>query len=236
MPEIDASYDPHENRKVVLMKREDKKDPVDEFMKLKNEILREKVEEVFRKNPENYREELSKIGFEWFDDDYPDEIEEENKAVVQNENQEILLAYFDGHLELSEKLLDIFLAEKDAVEPNYALFRKYFRQGNLNLKSLIYRGLEKDPTDIGFLSDLAFFHEFHPMLGELIGFYCRACELEDDPETFRELAEDFHVNTFPDGYDAYHALKETYGPATIKGMIIDQLIQADRETEEVIAS
>ena len=28
-----------------------------------------------------------------------------------------------------------------------------------------------NPTDIGFLNDLAFFHEFHPMLGELINRY-----------------------------------------------------------------
>ena len=86
----------------------------------------------------------------------------------------------------------------------------------------------------GFLSDLAFFHEFHPMLGELIGFYSRACELQEDPEIFRELAQDFYFNTFPDGYDVYHALKEIYGPETSKGMIIDQLIQADREIDEPI--
>jgi len=216
------------------MKPKDKKDPLDELMKLKNEIVREKVAEVFKKNPENYREELENLGFQWFDDDYPDEIEEENNAVVQNENQETLVAYFDGHLELSDTLLDIFLAEKEADDPNYPLFRKYFRQGNPHLKSLIYRGLEKDPTDTGFLSDLAFFHEFHPMLEELIGFYRKACELTDDSETFLELAEDFHFSTFPDGYDAYHALKEVYGPETTKGMIIDQLIQAEQETDEDI--
>jgi len=215
-------------------KDKDKKDPIDEFMKLKNEMLREKVEAVFKKNPENYREELSELGFQWFDDDYPDEIEEETHAVVQNENQRTLLAYFHGHIEFSDALLDIFLAEKNTAEPNYPLFRKYFRQGNQNLKSLIYKGLEKDPTDAGFLCDLAFFHEFHPMLGELIAFYSKACEIADDSERFLELAEDFHFNTYPDGYDAYHALKETYGPHTTKGMIIDHLIQAEQEMNEDI--
>jgi len=216
------------------MKKDDKKDPIDEFMKLKNEIVRDKVNEVFRENPENYREALSEIGFEWFDDDYPDEIEEENNAIVQNDNQEALVAYFDGHLELSDTLLSMFMAEKDAAEPNYPLFRRYFRQGNANLKSLIYRGLEKNPTDIGFLCDLAFFHEFHPMLGELIACYTRACQLTDDSETFIELAEDFYLNTYPDGYDAYHALKEMYGLETTKGMIIDHMIQADGEMDEDI--
>ncbi|MDZ7698727.1 MAG: hypothetical protein U5R49_17975 [Deltaproteobacteria bacterium] len=216
------------------MKKKDLKDPVDEFMKLKNEILSEKIEEVFKTNSENYREELSKIGFEWSDDDYPDEIEEENSAVAQNQNQERLLAYFHGEIAFSDTLLDIFLTEKNAAEPNYPLFRKYFRQGNSNLKALIYRGLEKDPTDTGFLSDLAFLHEFHPMLKELIALYSRACELAEDSETFLELAEDFHLNTFPDGYDAYHALKEAYGPDTTKGMIIEHLIQAEREMDEDI--
>ncbi|MBW1782673.1 MAG: hypothetical protein JRL30_18255 [Deltaproteobacteria bacterium] len=216
------------------MKPKDKKNPIDEYKKLKNEIVREKVKEVFRKNPENYREELAKLGFQWFDDDYPDEIEEENNAVVQNENQGTLVAYFDGHLEFSNAFLDIFSGEREAAEPNYPLFRKYFREGNSNLKSLIYRGLEKDPTDIGFLSDLAFFHEFHPILGELIKFYTMACELTDDSETFIELAEDFQTHTFPDGYDAYHALKEIYGSETTKGMIIDQLIQAEQEMDEEI--
>jgi hypothetical protein len=216
------------------MKKKNKKDPVEEFLKLKNEILKERVDEVFKKHPANYREELSKLGFQWFDDDYPDEIEEENDAVAENENQETLLAYFNVDLELSDKVIDIFLIEKESPEPNSALFRRYFRAGNANLKSLIYRGLEKNPTDIGFLSDLAFFHEFHPMLEELIGLYSRACELQEDPEIFRELAEDFYYNTFPDGYDAYHELKEIYGPETRKGMIIDQLIHAKQETDEPI--
>ena len=221
----------HEKAEV---EKNDLKDTVDKFMKLKNEILSEKVEEVFRNNPDNHQEELENIGFQWFDDDYPDEIEEEYHVIAQNENQRTLLAYFHGHIELWDTLIDIFLSEKSATEPNYPLFRKYFRQGNLHLKSLIYRGLEKDPTDTGFLYDLAFFHEFHPMLGELIAYYSRACELADDSQTFLELAEDFHFNTFPDGYDAYHALKETYGPDTTKGMIIDHLIQADREMDEGI--
>lgn len=212
----------------------DSRDKIDEFMKLKNEMLREKVSDVFRNNPENYREELADLGFQWFDDDYPDEIEEEDRAVAQNETQEILLAYFHGQIDFSDTLIDLFLAEKNAAEPNYSLFRKYFRQGNPNLKVLIYKGLEKDPTDIGFLGDLAFFHEFHPMLGELIEFYSSACELQDDSEAFIALAEDFHFNTYPDGYDAYHALKEMYGPDTTKGRIIDHLIRAEDEADEDI--
>ena len=188
----------------------------------------------FAEHPQNYRQKLAELGFQWFDDDYPDEIEEENNAVAENENQEILLDYFHGDLELSEKMLEIFVTEKYSPEPNYALLRKYFRQGNANLKSLIYKGLEINPTDAGFLSDLAFFHEFRPMLGEVIKFYLKACEIQANHESFCELAEDFYYNTIADGYDAYEALKEIYGSETAKGKIIDQLIQAEEEAEESI--
>ena len=171
------------------------------------------VNEVFKNNPQNYKEELAKLGFQWFDDDYPDEIEEEDNAVPENKNQEFLVAYFNGDVELSNSVIEAFLAEKNSDEPNFALIRKYFRQGNEHLKALIYRGLEINPTDIGFLNDLSFFHEFHPMLRELIRYYTDACRLQQNLKTFRELASDFYYNTAPDGYEAYHALKEIYGLA-----------------------
>lgn len=216
------------------MKKKDKKDIIDEMIKLKNEMVIEKVNEVFKKNPENYREGLAEIGFQWFDDDYPDEIEEENSAVPENRNQELLVAYFNGDLDLSDHILEIFFTEKYRDDPNYALIRRYFRQGNKKLKALIYRGLEMNPTDIGFLSDLSFFHEFHPMLGEVIRCYTEACKLQGNPETFSELARNFYYNTSPDGYEVYHALKEIYGSGTEKGMIIDQLIQDEKDADEPI--
>ena len=69
------------------MKKKDTKEVIDELYKLKNEIVIDKVNEIFKDNPKNYKEELAKIGLQWFEDDYPDEIEEENKAVPENENQ-----------------------------------------------------------------------------------------------------------------------------------------------------
>ena len=216
------------------MKKKSTKELIDEFYKLKNEIVIVKVNKVFKDNPENFKEELAKIGFQWFDDDYPDEIEEENNAVPENENQEFLVDYFNGDVQLSDRVVEVFFAEKYSEEPNFALLRRYFRQGNEHLKSLIYRGLKINPTDIGFLNDLSFFHEFHPMLAELIGRYLDACRLQENLETFSELAQDFYYNTEPDGYEAYHALKEIYGSDTQKGMIIDQLIQAEEEPEEEI--
>ena len=216
------------------MKKKDKKEIINDLHKLKNEIVIDKVNEVFKNNQENYKEELAKLGFQWFDDDYPDEIEEENNAVPENRNQEFLVAYFNGDVELSNSVIEAFLAEKNSDEPNFALIRKYFRQGNEHLKSLIYRGLEINPTDISFLNDFSFFHEFHPMLGELIRYYIDACRLQQNLKTFRELARDFYYNTTPDGYEAYHALKEIYGSDTQKGMIIDHLIQDEKEFEDPI--
>lgn len=213
------------------MKKKDKKDIIAQFEKLKREMAIEKVNEVFKKNPENYREELAKLGFQWVDDDYPDEIEEENAAASENKDQEILVAYFNREIGLSDDIVEVFLKEKYRDEPNYALLRRYFRQRNEPLKALIYRGLEMNPTDIGFLNDLAFFHEFHPMLGELISRYTEACKLQKNTESFTELAEDFYYNTSPDGYEAYHALKEIFGPETQKGKILDHLIKEEEEMD-----
>ncbi len=216
------------------MKKKDKKEIINELHKVKNEIVIDNVNEVFKNNPENYKEELAKLGFQWFEDDYPDEIQEEDNAVPENKKQEFLVAYFNGDAELSNSVIEAFLAEKLSAKPNFALIRRYFRHGNQHLKSLIHRGLEINPTDIGFLNDLSFFHEFHPMLGELIRYYTDACRLQQDLETFSELAQDFYYNTAPDGYEAYDALKEIYGSDTQKGMIIDHLIRAEEELDEPI--
>jgi hypothetical protein len=217
------------------MKKKDKKNIIDEMIKLKNEMLIEEVNEIFRDNPENYREELARLGFQWVDDGYPEEIEEEENATVENGDQRMLVSYFNGDIELSDKILDAFIKEKSKDEPNYPLLRRYFRQGNKRLKALIYRGLEIDPTDKGFLNDLSFFHEFQPMLGELIERYTDACRLQEDMNEFSELVRDFYYNTAPDGYEAYEALKEIYGLDTSKGQIIDFLGQTERELEEAIS-
>ncbi len=201
-----------------------KKNIIDEIIKIKNELVTERINEIFRKRPEHYRTELAMLGFEWLDDDCPDEVEEENNAAPENKDQELLVAYFNGEVELSDELVEVFLKEKLSNRPNYALLRRYFRQGNGNLKTLIYHGLEIDPTDDGFLNDLSLIHEFHPMLGELIERYTEACRIQEDLDSFSELAQDFFYNTTLDGYEAYYALKEIYGSDTPKGKVIDSLV------------
>jgi hypothetical protein len=205
------------------MKKKEK-DIIGEIIRIKNELVTERINEIFRARPEHYQTELVVLGFEWFDNDYPDEVEEEINATPENKNQELLVAFFNGEVEFSDELVKIFLEEKLSSRPNYALLRRYFRQGNKNLKTLVCRGLEMDPTDDGFLNDLSIIHEFHPMLGELIERYTEACRIQEDLDSFSELAQDFFYNTSLDGYEAYHALKEIYDSDTPKGEIIDSLV------------
>jgi len=56
------------------------------------------------------------------------------------------------------------------------------------------------------------------MLEELIRHYTDACRLQQNLETFSELARDFYYN----------------GSDTKKGMIIDHLIQTEKEFEDPI--
>ena len=50
-----------------------KKDPtIEAYQKLKNEIMFEKVDEIFRTQPDNYISALEEIGFKYYDDDDDD--------------------------------------------------------------------------------------------------------------------------------------------------------------------
>ena len=75
------------------------------------------------------------------------------------------------------------------MHPNYALVRRYFKKANSNLKALLLVGLDRRPTNIDLLSDLAYFHEYENILRELIARYTSACEKEDDMSKFSEIEE-----------------------------------------------
>ena len=111
------------------MRKKSEDDILYDYQRLKNEMIHDKVDEIFRKHPGNYISAMEEIGFKYNDDDDRDEIEEKN-AQPENQNQRDLVDYFEGHLELSESILTAFLKEKDAEEPNLALIRKYFKQAN----------------------------------------------------------------------------------------------------------
>jgi len=211
------------------MRRKDKDDLLDDYEKLEYEIMRDKVEEIFRTRPEDYVSAMEEAGFTYFEDDDIEQIEE-NNAEPLNENQRNLVAYFEGSGELSRPILMAFLEEKGAEAPNLPLVRKYFKQANQHLKRLILYGLDHYPTRTDLLSDLAYFHEFENMLTTLITHFTRACETERDLEAFTQLAQEFYYATIPDGYEALYALRDSFVPHTEKRTIIDFLIQEKEES------
>ena len=157
----------------------------DDYEKIKREIVLDRVAKEIKEDRKNWIKKVEDLGFKWYDDNFDDEEElEEKKARAENSNQDLLVSYFEGDVELSGQILDAFLNERSADEPNDPLIRKYFRQGNENLKKLIISGLEQNPADIDLLSDLTFFHEFKNILGDLIIYYLIACEHEKNIKNF----------------------------------------------------
>lgn len=203
----------------------------DDFDEIEDEIIRDKIREVFRDNPSNPMEAFEEIGFTWYDDDYPSEEDEENSAVPENRNQENLVTFFQSDDAPSDGILETFLVEKASDTPNLPLFRKYFRAGNHNLKALILWGLERYPARIDLLQDLGFFHEFSNILSTVIKSYIRACENQENMATFTDLAQEFYYTTQPDGYDAYYALKGLFPAGSGKRANVDFLV-AEEDSED----
>ena len=80
------------------MSKKEKDSILDEFEKLKNEIIRDKVSDIFRKHPKDYIAKLEELGFKYFEDEDDDseEIEERN-AKPENQRQRDLVAYFESN-------------------------------------------------------------------------------------------------------------------------------------------
>jgi hypothetical protein len=53
-----------------------KKDPQEEYLKLKNEMIQDKVEDIFRTQPGNWQEALEEIGFKYVEEEDEEEIKE----------------------------------------------------------------------------------------------------------------------------------------------------------------
>lgn len=212
------------------MGKKDKNSVLDDYEKLKTEITRDKVNEIFRSHPKDYIAKMEELGFEYFEDGDSDEIEERN-AQPENQRQRDIVAYLEGRKRLSKKIFESYSEEKATETPNYPLIRKYFKEANKKLKSLLLYGLDNYPGRIDLLSDLALFHEFENNLNILISYYIQACIDQGNLETFSELAKDFYYFTNPDGYETYYALRELFEPETDKRKIIDFLIAEEAEAE-----
>jgi len=211
-------------------------DPVlADHARLQSKIIRDKVSEIFRAHPRNPLAEMEKLGFTYCEDETNEEENEEREeqnARPENRRQRDLVAYFEGRKPLSEEIFAGYSEEKAAEKPNYPLIRRYYKAANKHLKSLLLYALERYPGRIDLLSDLAFFHEFENCLRLLIAHYTQACMEQCNLDTFAELAKDFYYSTSPDGYEAYQALRELFGPETAKRKIIDALIAEEEEGAE----
>jgi len=198
--------------------------------RLQSKIIHDKAGESFCAHPREPVAEMEKLEFTYCEDDTEDEEKEELNARPENRRQRDLVAYFEGRKPLSEGIFTGYSKEKAAEKPNYPLLRRYYKAANKHLKALLLYGLEHYPGRIDLLSDLAFFHEFENCLRQLIAHYTRACIEQCNLGTFTKLAKDFYYSTGPDGYEAYQALRELFGPETAKRKIIDSLI-AEEEGE-----
>lgn len=215
------------------MGKKHKDDTLDDYEKLKDEIIIEKVNEIFRSRPDNYIAALEEIGFEYHEETDEEEIEEK-EAKPKNKNQRKLVAYFEGVEDASEIIFTTFLTERYAKRPNLPLIRKYFKKANQKLKALLIYGLDHYPGRIELLSDLTYFHEFENILTTLISYYTRACVNQVNMETFTGLAQDFYYATNPDGYEALYALRDLFEPHTEKRKIMDFLISEEEEAEKSV--
>lgn len=206
----------------------------DDFEKLKREIVFERVAKAVSKDPKNWADRLEDLGFQWFDDEDDHEENEEAAAIPENQNQELIVGYFEGTEDPSKKVLTAYIEETESENPNYPLFRRYFKKGNPNLKNLIMNGLQTKPTDRGLLGDLGYFHENRNILAELIRFYLKACEKEQDMNRFEKLVLNFYYDTHPDGFDALQELGSLYPPDSTKGKILQKIRQELESEPEVV--
>jgi len=217
------------------MSKKDKDSVLDDYEKLKNKIIRDKMNEIFRNHPKDYIAKMEELGFEYFEDDDDSEEIEERNAKPENQRQRDLVAYFENKKKLSKKIFESFSEEKASDNSNFPLIRKYFKKANQNLKALLLYGLDHYPGRIDLLSDLTFFHEFENILSTLISYYTRACVDQQNLGTFSELAKDFYYSTSSDGYEALYALRELFEPDTDKRKIIEFLIsEEERKSSQPI--
>ncbi|GAB6193993.1 hypothetical protein [Desulfocastanea catecholica] len=183
----------------------------------------DEVSRIFKDHPGDYISKLEEMGFAYHDDEIDEEEQEEAVAKPENKNQKDLVSFLKGDIPLSDEIVEKFLEERRCPDPNCPLFRKYFRQANKHLLSLISHGLQRDPVLVELLNDLTYFHEYQNILSTVINHYTIACDVQENLETFSELAMDFYYATLADGYDALYALKERYPIGSGKRTIVDFL-------------
>jgi hypothetical protein len=185
------------------------------------------ITQLFRRRPHNMIEEIEKLGFEWHADEQEDadEIAEERSARPANANEKRLVLFLENRGEPDSEILALWHQETQKDDASVALWRRYFRSGNAQLKRLVLFGLDVHPCDQRLLMQLAFLHEFLPMHREILARYTRACDEEAEPKSFAMLAQEFDAAADTFGYDALEALRERYVNTPAKSAVITELLR-----------
>jgi hypothetical protein len=195
------------------------------------------VTKLMRRKPHNMIEEIEKLGFEWCadEDEDADEILEERLVQPVSEIEKRLVSFLEGRTEPDDEITALWCQETQKDDTSVALWRRYFRAGNVQLKKLILFGLDAHFCDQVLLMQLAFLHEFVPLHQEILARYTRACDEETDSASFALLAQDFDEAADSFDYDALEALRERYADSPSKRAAIAELLKerAKRENEAV---
>ena len=194
--------------------------------KKKFEERKRKVSEVLRNDPTNIVERMEELGFSYVVEDYNDdsEIAEENAAKPNNLDERYIVEYLEGKDPPTNDILSNWTKVTSLDEPNYPLFRRYFRDGNRQLKNLIIHGLRINPTDRNMLANISFFHIHCPILKEIIELYTKACLEAPDNEVFEDIVFEFDDVTRYSGYDAILALSELFKEDDEKVALLQKII------------
>jgi hypothetical protein len=70
-----------------------KNNPLDDYQKLRNEVIIDRVNQIFRKHPDKYIQKMEEAGFVYYEEEDLEKIDEDN-AFPENKRQEYLIAYF----------------------------------------------------------------------------------------------------------------------------------------------
>jgi len=97
------------------MKKKDQDKFIKEILKLKSKIITDKVDEIFRNQPDNPIAALEEIGFKYYDDDDFEEVEEKN-AIAENQDEQDLVDFFEAGQGVSKSHLETYFRVRDTVK------------------------------------------------------------------------------------------------------------------------
>ena len=211
------------------------KDPIIvEYEKLKRSLMFEQVGKAIKDKPNNWKQELETLGFMWCEEEQEITDENQQEPVVANQNQQYLVDYLEGKVELSETIVQAWISELTAESPNYDLFHKYFRSGNQYLKQLLLLAINTEPANRDLLLALAYFHENTDIIAKLLDSYTNTFTLENDLEKFELLVKDFLFTGCLDEEDTFEFLTASVFTSTEKLMIVERMISEFQSLEEDI--